>query len=174
MSVSSHLTPDPERRLRIIHDGISYSLRQTDLKLGAAALLAVLQAVAVRLVAPDGASAWAALVLFCAVLPVCFAGASPFMETSRPVPLLDRRGSRRVPDSLLTERDIAECSQLELTNFLDRYLGGGITATPYYEDIVSRIVMDARVSSRKRRLLAAACYLSIAAQLCLLTRLMLG
>ncbi len=174
MSVSSHLTPDPERRLRIIHDGISYSLRQTDLKLGAASLLAVLQAVALRLLAPDGTAAWTALLLFCAVLPVCFAGASPFIETPRPVPLLDRHGNRRVPDSQLTERDIAASSQLELTNFLDRYLGGGITATPYYEDIVARIVMDARVASRKRRLLNAACSLSVAAQLCLLTRLALG
>ncbi len=42
----------------------------------------------------------------------------------------------------------------ELIHKLDKYLGGGITATQYYEDIVGLILADARVARRKRRWLA--------------------
>ena len=172
MSVSSHLTPDPERRLRVIHGNIRDSLNRADLKLGALTLFAAVQMAVVRFVAPEGAASHIALLALCAALPVGVFGFSPFVETPEPLPLLEPRGDKPHPgDSLVSESDIARYSQLELTGFLDRYLGGGITATPYYEDIVAQIITGARIVARKRRIFGGACVLAALAQLCLFARL---
>ena len=173
MSVSSHLTPEPERRLRVIHGNISDSLSRTDRKLGAITFFAAFQMAVIKFVSPEGALCYVALLALCAVLPVGVFGISPFIETLKPVFLLDPDNKPRAVDSLLNEHDIAGYSQLELVNFLDRYLGGGITATPYYEDIVAQIVIGARIATRKRRLFGSACLLTGAAQLCLLALLIL-
>jgi hypothetical protein len=173
MSVSSHLTPEPERRLRVIHGDLYDSLKWTDRKLGAITLFAAVQMAVVKFVSPEGALSYISLLALCAVLPAGIFGISPFIETPKPLPLLDPANKPRAADSLLNEHDIAGYSQLELVNFLDRYLGGGITATPYYEDIVAQIVIGARIATRKRRLFGSACVLAGTAQLCLLVRLLM-
>lgn len=174
MSVSSHLTPDPERRLRIIYGNLDNAVKWADSKLGAVTIFAAAQAVAVKYLLPDGIAGQAALVILCAVVPVGLLGVSPFLETLHRLPLLDPRQDK-LPDGnyLVNEYDISKYSQAELTSYLDRYLGGGITATPYYEDIVAQIVISARIATRKRRLFAAACALAGGAQLFLLARLLL-
>jgi len=173
MSVSSHLTPDPERRLRLIHGNIQDSLKWADIRLGALTFLAAGQMAAIKFVAPEGAAAHAALLALCAVLPAGILGASPFMGTARQLPLLDpRKDGQHSGDPLIGEADIARYSQAELVNFLDRYLGGGITATPYYEDLVARIVISARIATRKNRLFGGACVLACFAQLALLVQLL--
>ncbi|HBA61327.1 MAG TPA: hypothetical protein DCZ92_11030 [Elusimicrobia bacterium] len=175
MSVSSHLTPDPERRLRLIHGNIYDSLKWTDRKLAAVALLAMLEMSAIGLAVPGGTLARLALLALCLAALVSAVAGSPFIETLKPVPLLDQRGDKPRPgDTLVSEYDVARYSQAELTALLDRYLGGGVTGTPYYEDIVGQIVIGARVATRKRRLFAAACTLAILAQLCLAIRLAAG
>ena len=174
MSVSSHLTPDPERRLRLIHGNIYNSLKWADIRLGAITFLAAVQMAAVRIAAPEGAMSYAALLALCLVIPVGLLGGSPFIETSKQIPLLDpRKDKLHTGYFLITESDIARYSQAELVNFLDKYLGGGITATPYYEDIVAQIVIGARIATRKRRFFGGACVLAVTAQLCLLVQLVL-
>ena len=174
MSVSSHLTPEPERRLWIMHGNIYDSLKWTDKKLGAVTAFAAVQMAVIKIVAPEGTLSYIALIALCAVLPIGVFGFSPFIETPKYVPLLKPREDKpRTRDSLITEYDIAGYSQMELVNFLDRYFGGGVTATPYYEDIIARIVIGARIATRKRRLLWAVCALAGIAQFCLLVQLIL-
>ena len=173
MSVSSHLTPDPERRLRVIHGNIYDSLKWTDSKLGALTLFAAVQLPMIRFLAPQGTPGYIASLSLCAVVPLGLLGISPFIDTPKPIPLLEPVHMPLPHDSLINESDIVRYSQLELTNFLDRYLGGGITATPYYEDIIAQIVIGARIATRKRRHFACACVLAGLAQLCLLVRLIL-
>ena len=173
MSVSSHLTPDPERRLRVIHGNIYASLKWTDRKLGGITLFAAAQMAVIKFVAPEGLPGYLALLALCAVLPIGVLGLSPLIETPKPVPLLEPENKPLPGDSLINEYDIVRYSQLELTNFLDRYLGGGITATPYYEDIVAQIVIGARTATRKRRLFGCACVLAGLAQFGLLVQLVL-
>jgi hypothetical protein len=76
-----------------------------------------------------------------------------------------------VNDCLIAVNDLAKYTQGELINRLDRYLGGGITATPYYEDIVGQIVEHASIAARKQRLFKASCIIVGLAQLCLLVQL---
>ena len=57
----------------------------------------------------------------------------------------------------LVADDLAKYSHLELITRLDKYLGGGITATQYYEDIIGEIVVCARIAARKQRLFRVAC-----------------
>ncbi len=174
MSVSSHLTPDPERRLRLIHGNIQNSLRRLDWQLGAATFFAAGQMAVIKITAPEGLLTYIALLALCAAVPAGLLGASPFIETLRRIPLLEPRENKQYSGgSLVNDYDIARYSQAELVNFLDRYLGGGVTATPYYEDIVAQIVIGARVATRKRRLFGAACVLAGLAQLCLFARLIL-
>ncbi|HNW44077.1 MAG TPA: hypothetical protein PKI19_06210 [Elusimicrobiales bacterium] len=169
MSVSSHLTPDPERRLRVIYGNIYNSLKWTDIKLGALTFFAMAELAVIKTAAPEGAYGSFALLALCAVLPAGVLGVSPFIETQRRLPLLEPGEKKQRPaDSLISEYDIAGYSRLELTGFLDRYLGGGITATPYYEDIVGQIVAGARIAARKLRLFRGACALAGIAQLLLL------
>jgi len=173
MSVSSHLTPDPERRLRVIYENIYNSLNRANRKLGAITLFAAVQMTVVKFVAPEGAMGYLALLILCAILPIGILGVSPFIETPKPLPLLKPEDKPHPGDSLIDEYDIVRYSQIELTNFLDRYLGGGITATPYYVDIVAQIVIGARIATRKRRLFKGACVLAWVAQLCLFIQLLL-
>lgn len=169
MSVSSHLNPEPERRLWIIHENLKRSLEWTDIKLWALAFFAALELAAVSYALPPGALRAAALALLAASLPVSALALTPFLETPPRMPLADpARGRPHPGDSMLAARDLAKYPQIELVNILDRYLGGGVTATPYYEDIVGQIVLAARVITRKSRVLAAAGTLAVLAQLALL------
>ena len=174
MSVSSHLNPEPERRLWIIHENLRRSVEWTDLKLGALTGFAALQMALIKFVSPDGPVNHPALVLLAAILPIGVLALSPLIEMPVRTPLLEPRPDKLAAiESLLEAGDISKHPQVELVNRLDKYLGGGVTATPYYEDIVGQIVVNARLISRKRRLLTAACALAGVVQLALLGQLLM-
>lgn len=164
MSVSSHLNPEPERRLWIIHEKLRLAADRTDFKLAALAVFAALELVLLK-GGPRCGAGYAAILLLCAVIPLCLFAFSPFIEAEGPVRALDGRAKPQPGDSLITARDLARYPQMELVTLLDRYLGGGITATRYYEEIVAQILMHARVTSRKSRFFLIACAVALAAQL---------
>ena len=172
MSVSSHLNPEPERRLWVIHETVSRASDRTDVKLAVLAFFCAVQMPIILGVFREGPLSLAAVALLALALPPALAAFSPLAETPRQVPLLDRKVGRMLPsDSFLQAADLARYPHIELVNRLDRYLGGGITATQYYEDIVARIIMVSRTAARKRRLFALACAPALAAQLALVLRL---
>lgn len=174
MSVSSHLNPEPERRLWIIHENLRRTLEWTDMKLGALAVFSVLELIMCGVGLPPATFVNVVAALLCAVLPLCVFAVTPLIEIPPRMPLADpERGKPRQGDSLLIPADITKYPQVELVNILDRYLGGGVTATPYYDDIVGQIVIISRLSSRKARVFAAAGAIALAAQLLLLGRLAL-
>lgn len=169
MSVSSHLNPEPERRLWILHGNMRRSAEWTDIKLGALTAFAAAQLAFMKLASPEGGLYLWVMGLLAAVVPTGIAALSPFIEAARQLPLLDPgMDARHAGDSLIVPRDIAKYPQIELVVRLDKYLGGGVTATPYYEDIVGQIVAGARIAVRKRNLLLAACVPAGLAQLGLL------
>lgn len=171
MSVSSHLNPEPERRLWIIHEKLRASAERTELKLWALAALAVLE-LALSALLPGNGIACALRLLLGGVLVLCVFSLSTLVENPAKVPLADPPGERpRSADSLLAEGTLAKFPQMELVIVLDKYLGGGITATPYYEDIVGLIVKSARVGVRRGRLFGAAAFAALSAQLLLLAGL---
>jgi hypothetical protein len=172
MSVSSHLNPEPERRLWVIHGNMRRAVEWTDLKLGALLAFTAAQMALIKVLVPGAPLAYPALAILAVVLPVCLLALSPLIEAQRQLPLLDpRMDERRAGDCLIIPGDIAKYPQIELVIILDKYLGGGVTATPYYEDIVGQIVISARVATRKHRLLLAACVLAGLVQLALLWQL---
>ena len=57
MSVSSHLNPEPERRLWILHGNMRHAVEWTDIKLGALAVFAAAQMALLKLLAPGGVPA---------------------------------------------------------------------------------------------------------------------
>lgn len=173
MSVSSHLTPDPERRLWIIHDRVQELLSVTDRKLWLFVLLAAVQIALVRFASPGGILAYISILVLSPALPLGAFALSPFVERTRPVPTHEPvPGKKGSAYSLLSERDLAGFSQADLTITLDKYLGGGITATPYYEDIIGQIVGGARIVVRKEMLLKALCVIVFAGQLLFLTSIL--
>jgi len=169
MSVSSHLNPEPERRLWIIHESLRRDLEWTDVKSSVLAALAAGQAVAAG-VAGDGALAAACVAALSLASLFAVLGLSPLAEWRRHLPVGGAaRGAPAAPgDSMLSVRDLARYTQMELVTVLDRYLGGGITATQYYEDIVGRIAFCARIAARKRRFFLVSCLLAALAQPALL------
>ncbi|MDQ7773981.1 MAG: hypothetical protein RDU13_10695 [Elusimicrobiales bacterium] len=173
MSVSSHLTPDPERRLWIIHDRVQELLSVTDRKLWLFVFLSVAQIALVRFASPGGMLAYVSLIVLAPALPLGAFALSPFVERPRPVPVHESApGKKGSAYSLLSERDLAGFSQADLTITLDKYLGGGITATPYYEDIIGQIVGGARVVVKKELLLKILCSVVLAGQLLFLASLL--
>ena len=164
MSVSSHLTPEPEHRLWVIHEKVRLAADRTDLKLAALAVFAGLE-LALLKGGPRCGASYAAILLLCAVIPLCLFAFSPFIEAQGPVRALDGNAKPQPGDSLITARDLAKYPQMELVTLLDRYLGGGITATRYYEDIVAQILLHARVTARKYRFFLIASAVALAAQL---------
>lgn len=172
MSVSSHLSPEPERRLWIIHENMRRQVEWTDIKLGALMVFSAAQMALIKLLVPGGALTYPALALLAAVLPIGLTALSPLIEAQRQFPLLDPGLHRRgAGDCLILARDIAKYPQIELVILMDKYLGGGVTATQYYEDIVGQIVGGARIATRKRRLFLAACVLAGIVQFGLLWQL---
>jgi hypothetical protein len=147
----------------------------TDLKTMALIVFAAAQAALVFGVLPVGAFSYPALVLLSAVLPVGLVSLSPLIDKVRQVPFIDPKMDKRFSgDCLIVPHDIAKYPHSELVIRLDKYLGGGVTATPYYEDIVGQIITAARIATRKRQLFLAACVLAGAAQLGLLWQLVRG
>ncbi len=164
MSISSHLTPEPERRLWTILDSMRRAVEWTETKLAALILIAALEGAFVGVTGPSGAFGRAALAAFgLALLVAVFA----LLPLPAPKPI----GDKHVPgDNLLAPESLARLTYTEAIQLLDRYLGGGITATQYHEDLVREGVSHARVAVRKRRLFKAACVLAVLAQVALLGR----
>lgn len=173
MSVSSHLNPEPERRLWIIHEHLRRGLEWTDLRLWALAFFAALELPAAAYLLPPGAVRTLVFALLGASLPPAALALTPYLDMPQRLPLGDAGSGRpHTGDSMLSARDLARYPQAELVNILDRYLGGGVSATPYYDDIVGQIVQVSRVQARKARVLAASGTLVALAQAALFVALL--
>ncbi|HEX4047382.1 MAG TPA: hypothetical protein VH309_06085 [Elusimicrobiota bacterium] len=168
MSISAHLTPEPERRLTLILENMRAAGDRADLKIGALTAFAAAELTFTKILAPAGALGFLTVVSLAAALPLGVFAFAPLARLPKLLSFLDEEKHKTsVNDCLLAVEDLAKYTQTELVNRLDRYLGGGITATPYYEDIVGQIVASASVAARKRRLFRASCALVGFAQLCL-------
>ncbi len=165
MSVSTHLTPDPERRLLILRESIQEAVAWTEKKTGALAVFSAAQLAWLHSAASTGPLSTAAMAALAASLPLGIYAFSPL--TDNPVPSI---GPHRSDDSLILAENLSKYTHSEMILLLDRYFGGGITATQYYEDIVAQILVSARAAVRKGRLFRIACLLVGAAQVCLLAR----
>lgn len=167
MSVSAHLTPEPERRLWLILESMRHAVDSADLRIAAITALAVAELAFFKF--EPGLVA----VALTAALPLGVFAFVPAKRLPKWLQFLEpHRDKMRADDSLILVDDLVKYSHGDLIFRLDKYLGGGITATPYYEDIVGQIVENARVAARKQRLLRGACLLVGAAQLGLLAQLL--
>lgn len=167
MSVSAHLSPEPERRLWLMLEAQRVAVDGFDARM--AGLVALSAAELAFAAGRAGLASWAALAPLAVVLPL---GAFSFL----PLPRLPKwlsflepaRQRQRLDDNLLESEDLTKYSHGELIFRFDKYLGGGITATPYYEDLVGRIFDGAVLAARKKRLFTAACALTVIGQFGLL------
>lgn len=173
MSVSSHLTPEPERRLWAILDSLRASVAAADWQLLALATFSAVEVLLLRLTsAGDPCETLGSLLLS---IGICL-GLGAFV--ARPklpgngTKLDPARGKQSIDDSLITAEDLAKYAHGELVLKMDRYLGGGITATQYHEDLVGEIGVNARLAVRKRRMLVILAALVLAGQSALLGRLL--
>ncbi|HXT00040.1 MAG TPA: hypothetical protein VN915_05160, partial [Elusimicrobiota bacterium] len=158
MSISAHLTPEPERRLTLILENMRHEGEWADKKIGALTAFAASELAVAHFIAPPGPLGFLTLLALTAALPLGVFAFSPLARLPAVLAFLDEaKHKTSVNDCLVAVEDLAKYTQGELINRLDRYLGGGITATPYYEDIVGQIVARASVAARKRRLFRAAC-----------------
>jgi len=172
MSVSAHLTPEPERRLWLILESMRHAVDAADLRIGAITAFAVAELAFIRILLPVGAPGMLALASLTAALPLGVFAFTPLKRLPKWLQFLEpHKDKMRVEDSLITVDDLVKYSHGDLIFKLDKYLGGGITATPYYEDIVGQIVENARVAKRKQRLLKAVCVIVGLGQLGLLAQL---
>jgi hypothetical protein len=159
VSVSSHLTPQPEQRLWNILETMRHAAERAETSLAVLAAVAALESWALKSWLPSGAAVLA------------FVGLAPWRRLSGFLSFLDwGRGKQAPADSLVSVDDMVKYSHGELINRLDRYLGGGITATQYYEDLIGEALTHARLAARRRRLLKAAWILFALGQLGWLAR----
>lgn len=172
MSVSSHLTPEPERRLWLLLEALRLDVRWTEAKLWGLSALAATELALLASSPAAGSFSRLGAGLLGAALLAGLAALSPVVETVRRLPWLEPpAGKPSVDDSLIDAEDLAKYAHGDLIHRLDKYLGGGVTAAPYHEDIVGEILLGARLSVRRRRLLGLVCLLAAAGQLGLLVRL---
>ena len=172
MSVSAHLTPEPERRLWLILESMRHAVDGADLRVGALTGLSVIQLAFIKILLPVGLPGFLALVSLTAALPLGVFAFAPMRRLPNWLSFLEPRGGKMsADDSLISADDLVKYSHGDLIFRLDKYLGGGITATPYYEDIVGAILENARVAARKQRLFRAACIVVGVGQLGLLGQL---
>ncbi len=171
MSVSSHLTPEPERRLRLILEDMRHAAAAQETRVGALTAFAAGELFLLKALAPSG---WGlgARILLAAALPLGVYAFAPMRGSPDEFPFRKPKEHPRDTDALVGAEALAKHSHSELIRRLDFYLGGGVTATPYYEDLVGQIVAAARVASRKRMLLKALSALVGVAQLALLAPLL--
>ncbi len=167
MSVSSHLTPEPERRLWIILENMRAEADRADKKIAALTALAFAEAVYVKAAAPAGPLEGAALILLCLCLILGVAAFAPLRRPRAGLGFLEPSKDKPGADIFVSAEDLAKHPLGELINKLDRYLGGGITATQYYEDIVGEALLHARSAVRKQKLLRALFAVAWLAQLAL-------
>lgn len=162
MSVSAHLTPEPERRLWLILESMRREVDAADLRIAAVTAFAAAELAFLKPGLPG-------FVPLAAALPLGVFAFAPLKRLPGWLGFLEPpRGKPRIEDCLIASEDLVKYSHGELIFKLDKYLGGGITATPYYEDVVGRILESARLAARKQRLLRWACLLAGAGQLGLL------
>ncbi len=175
MTISSHLTPDPERRLLIMLESMIRSVEEAERRIGALTALAAAEAAYIKIALPGGPTATLALAALGAALPLGVLAFSPLTRMQGRLFFLDpSKDNAGASYSLVTAETLAKHSQRELILVLDRYLGGGITATPYFEDLIGQIILRARAAVRKQRLFAFSCLLVGIGQLALLGRLLCG
>lgn len=173
MSVSAHLTPEPERRLTLILENMRHAVEEADRKIGALTAFAAAELAFVKIAAPAGPFGFLTLLSLAAALPLGVFAFAPLARLPNFLSFLDEEKHKTsVNDCLIAVEDLAKYTQGELINRLDRYLGGGITATPYYEDIVGQIVAHASIAARKQRLFKGSCLIVGFGQLCLLVQLL--
>ena len=174
MSISAHLTPEPERRLTLILENVRHEGEWADKKIGALTALAAAELAFSRFAPAGGPVGFATAAALAVALPLGVFSFAPLARLPAFLSFLDEaKHKTSVNDCLVAVEDLAKYTQGELINRLDRYLGGGITATPYYEDIVGQIVARASTAARKRRLFRASCLVVGLAQLGLLAQLFL-
>ncbi len=172
MSVSAHLTPEPERRLWLILESMRHEVDSADLRIGGLTFFAAAQLAFIKILLPVGPPGLLALISLTAALPLGVFAFTPLKRLPKWLQFLEaQKDKMRADDSLILVDDLVKYSHGDLIFKLDKYLGGGITATPYYEDIVGQIVENARVAARKQRLFRAACVLVGLGQLGLLGQL---
>lgn len=159
LSVSSHLTPDPERRLRRMLESLQNKQTALEHKLFFSALIAVIELFAVSrpIVLVE--------LLLCLTIFFAFIGMSALIDFDGKMKFLDNCDMEPPDDYIFDENDLSRYSKAGLVNFLDKYLGGGISATPYYEDLVSRIATLARKLVRMQRVFLIVCLLICIAQI---------
>jgi hypothetical protein len=171
VSISAHLTPEPERRLTLILENMRREVDRADMKIGALTAFAAAELIFSKVLAPEGLLGFMTVAALAADLPLGVFAFATLARLPKYLSFLDEaKHKTSVNDCLVDPLDLAKYTQGELVNRLDRYLGGGITATPYYEDIVGQIVTSASVAARKLRLFRASCALVGFAQLCLLAQ----
>lgn len=172
MSVSAHLTPEPERRLWLILESMRHEVDWADMRIGALTGFAVAELAFIKILLPVGPPGFMALVSLTVALPLGVFAFTPFKRLPKWLQFLEpQRGKISTEDSLISVNDLVKYSHGDLIFHLDKYLGGGITATPYYEDIIGQIVENARIAARKQRLFRATCVVVGAGQLGLLGQL---
>ncbi len=172
MSVSAHLTPEPERRLWLILESMRHAVDSADLRIGAITAFAAAELAFLRIRMPADGPGFLTMAALTAALPLGVFAFTPMKRLPKWLRFLEpRHGKMSAEDSLISVDDLVKYSHGDLIFRLDKYLGGGITATPYYEDIVGQIVENARVAARKQRLFLASCVVVGAGQLGLLGQL---
>lgn len=175
MSVSTHLSPEPERRLLIILESMRHAGESADGKAAALTALAAAEAIGLKIMGVGGVFGGLALLPLAAALPLGALAYSPLTKTPKWLPFLEPRVEKSSPDDCLLEvADLAKATRADLTLRLDRYLGGGVTSTAYYEDTVGQIILAARTAARKQILLDWLCGLVFLGQAGLCLRLLLG
>jgi hypothetical protein len=173
VSISAHLSPEPERRLWIIHENMRRAAEWADQKIGALTVFAAAELIAVAAAPPLGPFRALTLLSLATALPLGVFAFTPLTRLPALLSFLDEaKHKTSVNDCLISVDDVARYTRAELVLRLDKYLGGGITATPYYEDIVGHIIDWAAIASRKQRLFRFSCLLVGFAQLCLFARLL--
>lgn len=174
MSISSHLTPEPERRLWIILDNMRQAVVDNDRKI---AILTAFAAAELFFFRPGEFGGFLGILILVALgvaLPLGVFAFMPLSGKPKWLPLIEPvKDTHTIDDCLIAADDIAKYTHSELIHRYDKYLGGGITATPYHEDIVGQIVIHARIAMRKQRLFRLVCVLVGLGQLGLFCHLIL-
>lgn len=172
MSVSSHLTPEPERRLWAILEFLRASVALADRHLLALSAFAAFELVYLKQGGTSGFCGWLGSLALALAAPFGLLAFAPLARLPEKLGFLEPgKGRQSVDDSFITADDLVKYAHGELILKMDRYLGGGITATQYHEDLVAEIGTQARLSARKRRLLLIQCLLTGLGQLALLSLL---
>lgn len=172
MSVSSHLTPEPERRLWAVLDFLRGEAARADWRLLALCALCAVELLQLKLAGVTGFLAYVGTLALALAAPFGLFAFAPLDRLPDRLAFLEPgRGRQSVDDSFITADDVVKYAHGELVLKMDRYLGGGITNTQYHEDLVREIGANARLAARKRRLLLIQCVLAGVGQLALMSLL---